>query len=121
MQVYPDKEEFCRLADTYTVLPVWAELSTDLETPVSLYYKVVGDKPGFILESAQTGKNFGRYSFIGTKPLAGFTAYRDYAETILRDGSTTTQTGKPHLLFKEFLAQFFMPKITGLPLLPAAL
>lgn len=115
MQVYPDKEEFCRLADTYTVLPVWTELSTDLETPVSLYYKVVGDKPGFILESAQTGKNFGRYSFIGTKPLAGFTAYKDHAETILRDGSTTIQTGKPHLLFKEFLAQFFMPKITGLP------
>ena len=114
MRTYPGKEEFCRLAKTYTILPVSIELSTDMETPVSLYYKLVGDEQGFILESAQTGKTFGRYSFIGTKPLATFTAHSQYVE-IMADGCKEKREGKVHLLFKEFLQKFSMPALTELP------
>jgi len=59
VKTYPDKEEFCQLTETYSILPVCIEVSTDMETPVSLYYKLVGEAPGFILESAQTGKTLG--------------------------------------------------------------
>ena len=61
MRLYPDKETFLLLAASHTIVPVFADLSVDLETPVSLYYKIVGDAPGFMLESAETSKNFGRY------------------------------------------------------------
>lgn len=114
MRIYPGKEEFCQLADQYTLLPVTMELSTDLETPVSLYYKLVGESPGFILESAQTGKTFGRYSFIGTKPLAVFTACKNRADIIVGECSTQ-ESGKPHLVFKDFLKKFSMPKLPELP------
>ncbi|SMC75441.1 anthranilate synthase component I [Sporomusa malonica] len=114
MKAYPDKEEFCQLAKNYTILPVCVELSTDMETPVSMYYKLVGDDPGFILESAQTGKTFGRYSFIGTRPLAVFTAYNKHADLVV-DGCTSQEAGKPHLLLKEFMKRFSMPDLPELP------
>lgn len=84
-----------------------------METPVSLYYKLVGDDPGFILESAQTGKNFGRYSFLGTRQLATFTAYHDHTD-VLVDGRISHQQGKPHGLLKDFLQRFSMPEISAL-------
>ncbi len=114
MRTYPCEEEFCQLADEYSVLPVYIDLSTDLETPVSVYYKLVGENPGFILESAQTGKIFGRYSFIGTEPLAGFTAYKNQAD-ITVNGCTVRETGRPHLVFKDFLKKFSMPNLPELP------
>ena len=114
MKAFPAKVEFCQLAPSYTVMPVCVELSTDMETPVSLYYKLVGDEPGFILESAQTGKTFGRYSFIGTKPLAAFTAYSQQTDIVV-DGCTTKKQGKPHVLLKEFLKTFSMPLMPELP------
>lgn len=114
MRAYPGKEEFCQLAASYTLLPVAIELSTDLETPVSLYYKLVGESPGFILESAQTGKSFGRYSFIGTNLLATFTAYKYQADIIVGD-CLTREMGKPHLVLKDFLKKFSMPDLAELP------
>ncbi|HWR07449.1 anthranilate synthase component I [Sporomusa sp.] len=114
MKAYPDKEDFCRLAETYTVLPVCFELSTDMETPVSMYYKLVGDAAGFILESAQTGKTFGRYSFIGTEPLASLTAYSKQADISIA-GCAAQAAGKPHLILKKFLENFSMPNLPELP------
>ena len=43
MRLYPDKEAFLRLAASHNIVPVFADLSVDLETPVSLYYKIVGE------------------------------------------------------------------------------
>ena len=114
MKAYPAKEDFCRLAETYTILPLCFALSTDLETPVSLYYKLVGDAAGFILESAQTGKTFGRYSFIGTEPLATLTAYSHQAD-IRIGGCSTLVAGKPHLILKEFLENYSLPALPELP------
>jgi anthranilate synthase component I len=70
MEIYPDFTEFDRLAKKANFIPVSCEILADLETPVSAYLKVVGTKPGFLLESAEGGERFGRYSFLGTDPSA---------------------------------------------------
>ena len=77
MHLTPNKTDFQRLAETHSLIPVFADLSVDLETPVSLYFKIVGDAPGFMLESAETSKNFGRYSFIGVEPFLVIEAYKE--------------------------------------------
>ena len=42
------------------------ELAADTETPISLYYKLSGDRPNaFLLESVEGGTTLGRYSFVG--------------------------------------------------------
>ncbi|MBW3620195.1 MAG: anthranilate synthase component I [Actinobacteria bacterium] len=69
MIVHPTREEFVRLAADHGVVPVWREVLADLETPLSVYAKLSGDGPTFLLESAEHGERWGRYSFVGTDPF----------------------------------------------------
>ena len=41
------------LAAIHTVVPVWRELLADLTTPVAAFARLVGDEPGFLLESVE--------------------------------------------------------------------
>ncbi|MDP2293172.1 MAG: anthranilate synthase component I [Actinomycetota bacterium] len=68
----PARDEFHELAAEHTVVPVWAELLADLETPVAAYLKLVGDGDGFLLESVEHGERWARYSFVGHDPVATF-------------------------------------------------
>jgi anthranilate synthase component 1 len=77
MQFLPAREEFHAHAAAHTVVPVWTELLADLETPVAAYAKLVGDGPGFLLESVEGAERWARFSFVGRKPSATL---------ILRDG-----------------------------------
>lgn len=67
-ETQPALEEFIAIAREYTVVPVWREVLADLETPVSAFCKLVGDGPGFLLESVEHGERWGRFSFIGCDP-----------------------------------------------------
>ncbi len=53
-----------------TVIPVVESFIEDSETPVSAFLKLRGGGPSFLLESAEQGNRFGRWSFIGLKPRA---------------------------------------------------
>ena len=68
--VRPSREEFHALATDYTVVPVWVEVLADLETPVAAFAKLVGDEPGFLLESVEHGERWSRFSFVGRHPRA---------------------------------------------------
>jgi len=65
----PDRDTFIDLATEYGSVPVWREVLADLETPLSVYAKLAGDGPSFLLESAEHGERWGRYSFIGFDPF----------------------------------------------------
>lgn len=114
MITYPAKEEFCKLAEQHNILPVSTELLTDMETPVSLYYKLVGNDIGFILESAETSKTFGRYSFIGAAPFATVTARHQYSE-ITTGIETVKVEGTPIKVLGDFMKGFSFPDVPGLP------
>jgi anthranilate synthase component 1 len=70
----PTRDEFRALARDHTVIPVWRELLADLTTPVAAFARLVGDEPGFLLESVEHGERWSRWSFIGRNPLATLTA-----------------------------------------------
>lgn len=57
---------FKALADQgYNRIPVFRQLSADLDTPLSVYLKLADGPSAFLLESVQGGENWGRYSIIG--------------------------------------------------------
>jgi len=72
--IQPSREEFHRLAADHTVVPVWRELLADLVTPVAAFARVVGDAPGFLLESVEHGERWSRWSFVGRDPLVTLTS-----------------------------------------------
>ena len=62
----PDLETFRALARDRRVIPVTRRLLADGETPVAVYRKLAGERPGtFLLESAEHGRVWSRYSFVG--------------------------------------------------------
>lgn len=70
MNVLPAEEEFLALAARgFTLIPVYAELIADAETPISAFLKLGGQGPAYLLESAERGERVGRYSFLGFEPL----------------------------------------------------
>ena len=78
MKLRPSIDEFCQLAQTKNLIAVSTEINMDMDTPVSVYYKLVAEKRGFILESVDTThQQFGRYSFIGAEPFARLQVYKN--------------------------------------------
>ncbi len=64
------RDEFADLARRHRVVPLWRELLADLITPVAAFARLCGDEPGFLFESVEHGERWGRWSFIGRRPLA---------------------------------------------------
>ena len=102
------------------IVPVWTEIIADLETPVSAYNKVCKDKKyGFLLESAEGGESFGRYSFIGIDPL--FVLKSEENKSVIFDfqeNKPVMENSNPYELlksfFKEFLTlEFDVPSLSG--------
>ncbi|MET7492261.1 anthranilate synthase component I [Streptomyces sp900116325] len=69
-----DLETFRKLAADRRVIPVSRRLLADGDTPVALYRKLAGERTGtFLLESAENGRTWSRYSFIGVRSAATLT------------------------------------------------
>lgn len=72
--VKPSLDEFRNLAGQGNVVPIYAQLAADFETPLSAYSKIAEKGDAFLLESAESTDSSGRYSIIGSQPRAIFTA-----------------------------------------------
>ncbi|NBD34469.1 MAG: anthranilate synthase component I, partial [Chloroflexi bacterium] len=62
------RKQFHELAANAASAPVYQTLLADLETPVSIYLKLRGGGPSFLLESVENGERIARYSFMGFNP-----------------------------------------------------
>jgi anthranilate synthase component 1 len=111
-------------AQGYNRIPLLAECLADLDTPLSLYVKLIDRTKranSFLLESVVGGERFGRYSFIG---LPARTLLRASGEAIevVRDGEVVeTATGDPLEFVRAYHARFKVALRPGLPRFPGGL
>ncbi|MFE3701399.1 anthranilate synthase component I, partial [Nocardia tengchongensis] len=74
------REQFRSLAADHRVVPVIRKVLADSETPLSAYRKLAADRPGtFLLESAENGRSWSRWSFIGAGSPSALTVVDDQA------------------------------------------
>jgi anthranilate synthase component 1 len=117
----PTLDEFRALTAEANLIPVYREFAADLETPVSVYLKLMDEiGPSFLLESVEGGEQVGRYSFVGVNPR-GMIALRGSEITITnRDGSNTRPLAEGedvlHIIEGE-LGRYQQANVSGLPLL----
>ena len=71
--------------------PVVRELPADLETPVTVYLKLAGQGPSFLLESVTGGEHLARYSFIGVHPTRAYVLRGHSLETHDHQEVTTSR------------------------------
>ncbi|MGZ5545940.1 MAG: anthranilate synthase component I, partial [Limisphaerales bacterium] len=84
-QVTPSLDEFLALAKHGNVIPVFAELVGDCETPVSAFKKFSHGGYSFLFESTEKNDVSGRFSFVGFEPRVIIQSFgRDIR--LVRDG-----------------------------------
>jgi len=116
------RSEFQEYAKSFNVIPVYRKLLADGETPIGIYRKLAKNAPStFLLESAEHGGVWSRYSFIGANSQATLSE---------KDGKAiwvgTTPAGAPVGIdplaaLRLSAAHLRSPKIAGLPPLTGGL
>jgi anthranilate synthase component 1 len=115
MLVRPTREAFRAHAAEHSIVPVWAEVLGDLETPVAAFAKLVGDEPGFLLESVEHGERWSRFSFVGRNPSVSL-LLRDGVITVTGDLPASVPTDQGMLAAIEaMLAVYTSPVFPELP------
>jgi anthranilate synthase component 1 len=108
----PSATEFAALDQP--LVPVVRRLLADSETAVGVYRKLAGNRAGtFLLESAEQGKQWSRWSFVGVHCAATLTE-RDGQALWLGEGLPTTSTD-PLEALREADALIRSPHVEGLP------
>ena len=111
LRIEPSLEEVRALAGEHTLVPLRHTFIADTETPVSAYLKLRGDGPSFLLESAEQGQRFGRWSFLGFRPR---TVIR-LEEGELTVGGEARDAPDPYAAVADELARYRVAPFEGLP------
>ncbi len=111
-----DRSDLARLAKTHRLVPISRTLFADTETPVGVYRKLAGGRPGtFLLESAEPGRSFSRWSFIGVRACATLSADGDEAVWTGEVPAGLPTTGDPLKVLAESWRAVRAPHVEGLP------
>jgi anthranilate synthase component 1 len=119
VKVIPGPEEFERLAAEHAIVPVRLEVLGDRDTPVSVFEKVAGGGPAFLLESVEGGDRWARWSFVGWDPLFVMRS-RDGAVTVT-GADVEAGEGDPLTVLASVVERFSTPELPGLPPLHSGL
>ena len=114
--VAPDREAFRDLARGRRVIPVTRRLLADGETPVGVYRKLAAGRPGtFLLESAEHGRSWSRYSFVGARSAAMLTERDGEARWTGTPPVGLPTGGDPLDALRETVARLHTERLPGLP------
>jgi anthranilate synthase component I len=110
----PRRDDFVDAARTFDVVPVAYELHADSLTPVGAFDRFVGDEDGFLLESVEDGQRFGRYSFLGRRPLGTFVRWPDASDAT---GTLTPWSSSSDVLrvVEAYLGSTRVAPLVGVP------
>src|SRR3989344_423248 len=115
IEIFPSLEEFRNLSVKGNLVPVFAILSSDNDTPVQVFQKLRTEY-SFLLESAERTGQMGRYSFVGRNPVVIFRS-SGKTITITEGGNIQTFEVKDDPLseLERFMSRYRYVPITGLP------
>ncbi len=113
---WPSLAVFCELARERRVVPVVRKLLADGETPIGVYRKLAQDAPGtFLLESAEHGGVWSRYSIVGARSHATLTEQDGQAHWIGPPPVGVPTAGDPTQALRDTVAALATERIPGLP------
>ena len=111
----PSIEESKKYFKDYTVVPVYKEIFSDIKTSVEILKNFMKEnKRCYLLESVESGENWGRYSFLGFDPK--LTVRCNDGKVIVNDGKEREiKTDEPVKVLREILSEYKSPQIEYMP------
>ena len=117
LETFPAREEFRSLLGAASVVPVGARILADTETPVSVLARFAPHHPHlFLLESAEGGERWGRFSFMGVSARATIAVYRN--DVVIRQGideKRIPHQGDPLAVLRGLMKPYSLAHLPGLP------
>ena len=113
---YPTKEDFIELSKKGNLIPVYRDILTDFETPLSAFAKIDKSDYSFLLESVEGGERLARYSILGSDPSLIFSS--KLGKVTLTEGkisSTFASKSDPIDELKKILNRYKFVNVKGLP------
>jgi anthranilate synthase component 1 len=103
--------ELARAAISADIVPVALEVHADSLTPVGAFERFVGGRAGFLLESVEDGQRFGRFSFLGRRPLGVCEVWADAtrASGVFESSDSTD----PLKIVEEYLESTVVADVVG--------
>ncbi|MBM6403773.1 anthranilate synthase component I [Phycicoccus sp. CSK15P-2] len=115
-QTWPGLDVFGVLARDRRIIPVVRRLMGDAETPVGVYRKLAGDRSGtFLLESAEHGGVWSRWSIVGVASHATLTEQDGEVHWIGEPPVGVPTDGLATDALRSTMAALSTPPIAGLP------
>ncbi len=111
------ESEFNQLADEgHNRIPVYREVFSDLDTPLSVYLKLVDGPNAYLLESVTGGEHWGRYSIIGL-PCETLIQVHGHQLTVLRHGEVIRdeQVDDPLAAIEDIRQHYSVAQLDHLP------
>jgi len=96
------------LAD-YSLGCVYTDVCCDMETPVSLFAHLASGENAFLLESAEGGIRWGRYSFVSPSAAFVLAGGKDYFEV----NGKRKNSADSFADLKKFISRYNFPKLEG--------
>lgn len=110
------REQFQQLAAEHRVVPVTRKVLADSETPLSAYRKLAGDRAGtFLFESAENGRSWSRWSFIGAGSPSALTVVDGEAAWLGATPADAPSGGDPLDALHQTLELLRTERMPGLP------
>lgn len=116
------RADFRDLAAGHRVVPVTRKVLADSETPLSAYRKLAANRPGtFLLESAENGRSWSRWSFIGAGAPSALTVRDGEAVWLGTTPQGAPSGGDPLAALRTTLDLLATAALPGLPPLSSGL
>jgi anthranilate synthase component 1 len=110
------------LKQTHRLVPITRTLFADAETPVGVYRKLAAGRPGtFLLESAEPGASFSRWSFVGVHAVAALSVSDGSAVWTGEVPAGLPTSGNPLEVLGAAWRAIKGPRLPGLPPLTGGL
>ena len=122
LAITTSRDDFRVLAAEHRVVPVTRKVLADSETPLSAYRKLAANRPGtFLLESAENGRSWSRWSFIGAGSPSALTVRDDEAVWLGVTPQDAPNGGDPLEALRTTLEVLSTAALPGLPPLSSGL
>ena len=120
--IWPDLPTFRTLAATSRVIPVARKVVADGHSALSIYSALTAQRPGsFLLESAEHGRSWSRWSFVGVRSQAMLTDDGSLPQWYGKVPTGLDAHGNALEALRAALVELQSPHVAGLPPLTGGL
>ncbi|MBI3990890.1 MAG: anthranilate synthase component I, partial [Candidatus Omnitrophica bacterium] len=114
----PSLEEFIKLSKKANLIPVYKEISADLDTPICAFLKIKKGNYSFLLESVEGQEKIAHYSFLGGNPSIVLKSKARNIQIIYPHADKSIRfvaSGDPLDEIKKIMKDFKAAEVRGLP------